>query len=125
MATRIQDVGTAGADLFGAAFADRHHRRCSVAEQCPRDERGDIRIGLLRKRAKLYRDQDRDVVGRTAQIVVQPSHPRGSGDATQPEYWHPPHVGPQAQLRGDAGVQRRHRNAGDRRRDDEVDVARE
>ena len=76
------------------------------------------------ERAQLDRQQHRDAVGCAAQVVVQPGHPGRPGHAAQPEHRHPPDVGAQAQPAGDAGVQRRHRDAGDGRRHDQVDVLR-
>ena len=81
MAARIEDVWPGGADLLGATFADRHYRARSVAEQCAPREGGDGRVELLPQRAQLHRNQCRDAVWRTAQIVVQPSHPRRPRDA--------------------------------------------
>lgn len=55
---------------------------------------------------------------------MQPGHSRRPGHAAQAEQRHPPHIGAQPKPPGDPGIQRRHRNTGDRRRDDQVDVLR-
>lgn len=82
MTVRINDVGPARADLFGAPFADRHHRRGSIAEQRAADKarHGGLSRGIG-ERAQLYRHQHRDIVGGTAQIIVQSGHPRCPRDA--------------------------------------------
>jgi hypothetical protein len=66
MATRIQDLRASDTDLFGATLADGHYRRCPVAAECARGDGGDARRVLAHERTKLYRNQNRDVVGRTA-----------------------------------------------------------
>jgi len=115
VAARIEDIWAGGVDLFGAAFADRHHRGGSVAEQCPCDEGGHARIVLARERADFDRNQDRDVVGCATQVVVHSSHPRCPGHTAQTEKRNPPHIRAQPQPAGDAGIQRRHGDAGDGR----------
>ncbi|CKR12504.1 Uncharacterised protein [Mycobacterium tuberculosis] len=123
-AARVQDVRSASANLLGAPVADGDHRGCSVAEQCGPDQtrHGWFDRGI-RQRAKLNRDQNRDVVGRATQVVAQAGHARRPCHAAQTEQRHPPHVGAQTKPPGDPGIQRRHRDAGDGCGGDHVDVA--
>lgn len=55
---------------------------------------------------------------------MQARHAGRARDAAEPEHRHPPDVWPQADPGGDAGVERRHRETGDGRRIDDVDVRR-
>ena len=118
-----EHVGPAGVDLGGAMFADRDHRGGAVAEEPAADEEGHRGLGRrIGQRTQFDGDERGDVVGCAAQVVVQARDARGAGHAAQAEDRHAFDVGPQAQAPGDAGVQRRHRHAGDRRRDDDVEV---
>src|SRR5208283_6242535 len=70
-AARIDDVGPAGANTFGTVPADRDHRGGSVTEHRRPDQTRYRRLdGWKSQRADLDGHQNRDVVGRTAQVVV-------------------------------------------------------
>src|ERR1700722_3063369 len=87
---RTEHFGSTGADLLGATCTDRNDRRGAVAEQRCTDK-GRQRRGCRREseRAQLYRQQHRDVIGRAAQVVVEPAHSGGTGDAAETEHRHP------------------------------------
>ena len=53
---------------------------------------------------------------------MQPGYPGRPGHAAQAEQRHPPHIIAQAQAPRDPGIQRRHRQSGDRRRDEHVEI---
>ena len=55
---------------------------------------------------------------------MQPGDARRPCDAAQPEQRHPSYVGAHPEAAGDPGVQRRHGDAGDGGRHDQVDVRR-
>src|ERR1700716_1216431 len=59
----------------------------------------------------------------TDTVTATPSGaPRRTGRTAQAEQRHPAHIQAQANTSGDAGIQRRHRDTGDGRGDDHVDV---
>ena len=64
-------------------------------------------------------------VGVSDQEVVHPRHPGRAGDTAEPHQRHPLDVVAQPDPRGHPGLQRRHGQAGDGGRDDEVDVRRD
>ena len=112
-------------DLGGATLADRHDRGGAVGEEPAADQGGHRRLGRRKgEGAQFDGDECGDVVRGAAQVVVQARDARGAGHAAQAEDRYAFDVGPQAQPPGDAGVQRRHGHAGDRRRDDDVEVVR-
>ncbi|COV80293.1 Uncharacterised protein [Mycobacterium tuberculosis] len=53
---------------------------------------------------------------------MQPGAPGRPGHAAQPEQRHPPDIGAQPQPPGDPGIQRRHRQSGDRGGDQHVEI---
>ena len=97
-------------------LADGDDSRRAVAEQRAADQAGHSGLGRgIHQRTQLDGHQRGDVVGCTAQIVVQPRNARRTGHAAKAEDRHTTHVGPQTQPSSDAGIQRRHRNPGHRR----------
>ena len=105
-------------------LADGDDRGGAVTEQGAADEGGHRGLGRrIHQRAQLDGHQHGDVVGCAAQIVVQPRDAGRAGHAAEAEDRHATHIGAQAQSSRDAGIQRRHRDPGHRRREDHVDVA--
>ncbi len=74
------------------------------------------------QRTQFDRHQDRHLVGRAPQIVVEPRDSCGAGHTAQSEDRDAPYVGPQAESPGDARVQGRDHGARDRGGDDQIDV---
>src|SRR5271155_4520900 len=125
VATRTEHFGSAGADLLVATFTYRNDRRGAVPEQRCTDK-GRQRRGCRgeRERAQLHRQQHRDVIGRAAQIVVEPAHSGGTGDTAEAEHRHSSYIGAKSQARRDAGFDRRHCETRDGRRHHHVNILR-
>ena len=124
MTAGVDDVRSDRANLAGTAFADRDHRAGAVTEQSTADPARDL--GLQRRegqRAQFHRQQDRDIIGRSAQIVVQSRHACRTSHAAEAEHRHPPHIGPHTEPGGHPCLQRGHHDPGHRRRDDQVNIA--
>src|SRR5277367_5997496 len=122
---RTEDLRSTGADLLGATCTDRNDRRGAVAEKRCTDK-GRQRGGHRGEgeRAQLHRQQHRDVIGRAAQVVVEPAHSGSTGDAAKAEHRHPSYIGAKSQARRDAGFERRHCETGYGRRHHHVDILR-
>lgn len=127
--SRLRDASTSGragsSDCARVPGADGDHRRGAVPEQAGGHEVGDRRVVTLEgQRAQLDRHQHRDPVRPSAQQVVEPGHARRSRHAPQADEGQPHRVGPQPDLRRDAGLQRGHGEPGHRAGHDVVDVGR-
>ena len=124
---RLRVASTSGPvmpSLKTAMLTDGDDRGRAVTEQRAAHEAGHRWLGRRKhQRTQLDGHQRGDIVGCAAQIVVHPRDARSAGHAAQAEDRHPTHIGPQTKPGSDAGIQRRHRYTGHRRRDDQIDVA--
>src|SRR5688572_16036063 len=103
----------------------KDERRATVPEQAGGNGIGDRSIvALKRERAQLDRNEERDVIGKGAQIVRRARGSGGARDATQAEDGRALHVGPQAQAIDEPRVDARGSDARHRDEKDVIDVPR-